>query len=727
MARVLFYTGISLLVISAILLYLPACFSFFLVAFLLLALVLCVVFRKRILKTGIIVLISISLLFSVFGAFLIKTRVSPAENLSDYKAEIVGTVKDWPLRYSDYSVYEIKTESIKIIYKKGQARFKNVPQNIKLRMSDVNNIDADIFEKVKLEVLFNPLEDYKNSSFANGVYAGGYVIKLIERKGENRPFYACFYDLREYVNRLIYDNINYDEATVVSAILLGDRSNLSDEFYYNSKVAGVTHVLVVSGMHLGIIFQFLMILFSLLRFSKRLTSIFLIGFIFAISAVCGFTPSILRAGLTYLIMALGYIIYRRPDPLNSLGAATIIILFTNPFGFGNISLLLSLLSTFGILYICPILYLKSQIIIEGLGLSYKPVKALVFSICQTISATITTAPISILCFGYISVVAPITNVLIGYAVSVLLVLSLVAVIALCFTGVFKSVAALPVVAICLSVRYIVWAINYCASIPWSVFITKPIFLIPWLLLFITICFLAGKGIIKHQKIKKIFNIVLVVILSVSIILFSVCYGGFKENAVSVLNVGNGSCIVFNIDGVSVAVGAGDTKDDALKIKNKMLSIGVTKLDYLILPSLQKSVSGGAVNLIAYLRPTKVILSSSGEYKDKLEHINNDSFNWFDKKAYLEPTKTSEVFVVSNVGVVVNSTEFSYVIALGDLVKDLYPLATNKNPILILVDKISGDVSKFDFSKIILSNKKISFKNTDVPVLEMNNKDLREVY
>jgi hypothetical protein len=354
----------------------------------------------------------------------------------------------------------------------------------------------------------------------------------------------------------------------------------------------------------------------------------------------------------------------------------------------------------------------------------------VFSICQTLSATIATAPVSILCFGYISAVAPITNILIGYAVSVLLVLSVVAVILLCFTGALKAVSALPVIAICLVVRYIVWAINYCASIPWAVFITKPIFLIPWLFLFITICSFAGKEIIKCNKFKKLLKIVLLVTLSVTIVLFSVCYGMFKENAISVLSVGKGSCTVLNIDGVSIAVGAGDTKDDALKIKNKLLSIGATKLDYLILPSLEKTVSGGAVNLITYLKPQKVVLLSSGEYKDKLKHISNDSFCWFDNRAVIEPTNNSEIFIISNIGVTINTPKFSLVFAIGDGIKDLYQLTTTKEPILVAADNINEDVSNLDFTKIILSSKVISdknFKNTVVPVLEMNNKDIREVY
>ena len=47
--------------------------------------------------------------------------------------------------------------------------------------------------------------------------------------------------------------MEYDEAATVAAITIGDRSYFSDEFYSNIKKAGVSHVMVVSGMHLSVI------------------------------------------------------------------------------------------------------------------------------------------------------------------------------------------------------------------------------------------------------------------------------------------------------------------------------------------------------------------------------------------------------------------------------------------------------------------------------------------
>lgn len=730
MARVLFYTGIGLLTVSAALLYLPTCF-YFIIGLLILGVVLSVVFHKRLHIAWLTAMLVIILMFSLVGNAVLQFKVEPAEKLSNYNARVVGTVSDWPVHYKDYSVYTLKAEKIEIIYKENQHKLSKVPQNLKIRLSDINNIDADIFDKIEVEVAFNSLGEYRNSSLSNGVYASGYVEKLFSFKGQNRPFYAIFYDLRSYINNLLYDNINYDEATVISAVLLGDRSRLSDDFYYDSKAAGVTHVLVVSGMHLGIIFQLIGGCFRLLGVSKRVTAVFLIGIIFVLSAVCGFTPSILRAGLTYFIMSVGIIIFRKPDPLNSLGAAAIVILFCNPFGFGNLSLLLSLLSTFGILYICPIIYEQSLKLLNGLGMYHKLFKAVAFALCQTVSATVAVAPISILCFGYISVISPLTNILIGYASTILVALALITAIILCLPVVFKAAATLPIIAMVIIVRYIVWAVDKCADVSWAILPTEPIYLIPWAFIAGALLLLPLLSLFKNKKrIKSYFRITLIVFLSFSLCAFGKIYQIAPKSRISVIDAGKGSCIVLNINKNIMVIGAGDTLSDADTIKNHLLSRGETRVDYLLLPSLKKSVAGGVPELIFELSPDNVVCPNNGDYQDKLQHISNDNFSFFNQRAVVKIDATSIAYLIADMGITINSKDFSLIVSVGDNVGELYDVATQKNVILICIDKIPNDVNTLKTSKIILSGSeegvaqmKARLSNTTTSVLDSGNETL----
>ena len=308
MARVLFYTGACLLALSAALLYLPTYFSFIIAVILFILLITLIIFHKKLVFKGLKTLLCIVLIFTIFGIYTNEFKIKPAEKLVGYKAEIVGTVTEFPAEYENYTVYIIETEKITLIQENGKPVAENIPQKLKLRLSDINSIGADVFDKLQLEVLFNDLDIYRNTSLANKIYAGGYVEALVANLGENRPFYAVFYDLREAISDLIYRNINFDDATVVTAVLLGDKEYLDPDFEKDSKVAGITHMLVVSGMHLGIIFQLLSKLFSALKLWRGTAEILMLGAKFSMTAICGFTPSILRAALTYVIIVLGNLI-----------------------------------------------------------------------------------------------------------------------------------------------------------------------------------------------------------------------------------------------------------------------------------------------------------------------------------------------------------------------------------------------------------------------------------
>ena len=181
MARVLFYTGASMLALSAALLYLPTYFSFIAFAIILVALIILIILRKRIVVNGLKTLLSILLIFIICGLLTYSTKINPAEDMVGYDAEIVGTVREYPTAYETYTVYVIKTEQIKLLSEDGAPLPENIPQKLKLRLSDVNKIGAEIFDKLHLRVQFNDLDIYKTSSLANEVYAGGYVEQLYKK------------------------------------------------------------------------------------------------------------------------------------------------------------------------------------------------------------------------------------------------------------------------------------------------------------------------------------------------------------------------------------------------------------------------------------------------------------------------------------------------------------------------------------------------------------------
>lgn len=693
MARVLFYTGASILAISATLLYLPTYFSFIIALIVFVILILLIILRKKIVVNGLKTLLLILLIFTLLGLHTYSAKIKPAEKMIGFNAEIIGTVCEYPTHYDTYSVYFLKTEQITLISEEGKpSPPTNIPQKLKIRLSDINEIGANVFDKLRLTVQFNDLDIYRNSSLADKVYAGGYIISLDESLGKNRPFYAIFYDLREWLNDRLFDNMYFDDAAVVSAILLGDRSNLNPEFESDAKTAGITHMLVVSGMHLGIIYGLLIKIFSALKIGRIKTNLLILGAIFAMTAVCGFTPSILRAALTYVIIIIGNLIFKKPDSLNSLGAATVILLFFNPLGFGNISLLLSLLSTFGLLFICPILVdtftsLVSKIIKPG-----KFAKGIIFSLSQSLSATIATMPVCIIYLGYISLIAPVTNLLTGYAASLLTSFSFIGVALISLPSILKASATLPLFVIYTLVRYIVKITAICADIDFASIPARKEYLISFAILIISIPLL----ILAKKSNKKATVRISLKLCASAMVLFSVSSAVFfydisPKTQITIPNVGKGASILIKTETDVFAIGAGDSLTDYNKIENFMVKMCKQDINHIIIPTANKTFAAGTPEMVFQNPEANVIYPKTGDYTEKLDYISNQNFKSFDYKISFTSGNT-EIITLADIGTIVNFIDHTMVIytGTGDI-NTLFSHCKYENPILICANNLIQNI------------------------------------
>ena len=104
------------------------------------------------------------------------------------------------------------------------------------------------------------------------------------------------------------------ESSFMKALLLGKDQYVSDDFMQKMERTGLTHVFVVSGLHIG----FLMSVISLLARRRRLTAAIAIPVILFFSAMSGFTPSVCRASLMYLMVIAAPLFYRDSDGLTNM-------------------------------------------------------------------------------------------------------------------------------------------------------------------------------------------------------------------------------------------------------------------------------------------------------------------------------------------------------------------------------------------------------------------------
>ena len=255
--------------------------------------------------------------------------------------------------------------------------------------------------------------------------------------------------------------MEYDEAATVAAITIGDRSYFSDEFYSNIKKAGVSHVMVVLGMHLSVIVGLTAFFIKKHFYNKYLRAIVMFATVLFMAAVCGFTKSILRAGFCSLFVAASILSERDNTAENSLGGAAALLFIISPFTIFSVSFQLSFLSTLGIVSVAmPCLdFIKERKLLKT-GAAY----AFASAIFVTLSATLFTLPVSIYTFGYISNVSVFTNLLIDAVAGIALQLSAVGLLAgLCF----PHISRLLFIAAELAADYINRIINLFGSLPFA--------------------------------------------------------------------------------------------------------------------------------------------------------------------------------------------------------------------------------------------------------------------
>lgn len=281
---------------------------------------------------------------------------------------------------------------------------------------------GDIVDATLVLSFVDQYDKYRFLNYGDEIYVTANAQELIITSHTNW-FYKVAGDIRDFVKQIVLSRFDGDVAGLLVALTIGDKTLLSDDFLDNVKTTGISHVIVVSGMHLSIIMMAVYFCIDRLFYNKYIRSILSIAFVVLIYSVCGFTMSITRAGAMFIIAGLAPVFSRDNDSLSSLLTAITVVLISSPFAIFNISFQLSALSTLAIIWVVPFYY---SIITERLNISSKFLKTMLSTALCSVFAMLFTLPIIIKTFGYVSVVAPVTNLIINPFITLELVSNIAA-------------------------------------------------------------------------------------------------------------------------------------------------------------------------------------------------------------------------------------------------------------------------------------------------------------
>lgn len=360
-------------------------------------------------------------------------QAAPWQGLDGEKLQVRAQVLDYPEeRYHRY-YYKLRVEAL------GQEEGAlEAVGPFTLRLSSTMPLACDPYDRVECLVTFQAFQaggglySTRNARLADGFQAGAYLSQYegiaVEGDSSVSPG-EMLVELRHQVGRAMDRLLPRREAGLLRAMVLGDSGGVSEEDMSRFRQLGVSHILVVSGLHMTILAGFMQ--FLLCRFPIRkavrnaLTALVLVLFL----ALSGFQPSACRGAAMYGVLLLADSTGRRADSLNSLGLAVLLVCLFAPFSGGDLGFALSVLATLGIVVLYrPIYQVLAGKRLAGLARRlWKPVAA---SLAVTAAALLGTFPVQLAVFGGLPLLTPLANLLLVFPSTLLLYAS--------FCGAFLS-------------------------------------------------------------------------------------------------------------------------------------------------------------------------------------------------------------------------------------------------------------------------------------------------
>ncbi|MBQ1186759.1 MAG: ComEC/Rec2 family competence protein [Clostridia bacterium] len=285
-----------------------------------------------------------------------------------------------------------------------------------------NAIPGDI---INAEITFVPLQDnFRSYNFGKGYHFAGNVTQIYSNTPNKYSFWRFIYNVRTQILNSIEYSGQDDAGAVLKALIIGDDADISNELYETVKATGVSHMLVVSGMHLSLLCGIMMnIVNGRIRLATKVIVCSAISLF--ILAVCLFHISILRASIAYFVMLFGRFFKRTTDPLSSLGFGIVVAVFSNPYIFYNVAFLLSLAATFAVLY--PSKMLIDAVSFKRFGRVGKLFRSAYDIFVIATCSMVCTLPIIVYYFGYVALASPIANLAVTFAMNSALVLGVLAI------------------------------------------------------------------------------------------------------------------------------------------------------------------------------------------------------------------------------------------------------------------------------------------------------------
>lgn len=474
--------------------------------------------------------------------------------------EFTGIVEDYIVKDNKIKISLKSKERIIVIYKYNNQKFNKLSYGDKVRIVGVLNVPST-------NKIFNNF-NYKEYLYNKRIYYIVEASKIDKIENNNNYIYT--------IKNLLYNRINHLKSSgYIKALLFGD-NKLDKEIKSSYQVNGISHLFSVSGFHVNFITSIIYFYLDRITYNKRLKYIIIDLFLILYLLLCN-TSSLLRCTIMHILLSINFILKLNIKKIDIVLFTLVVSIIINPFIIYDIGYIYSYtISFFLILY-------KDK---------YKTNNKLSRTLYITIVAFLVSLPINIYTSYEINFLSILLNIVIVPIVS--LILLPLAILTLIFpifdeilffiTGILEKISL------------------YTSNIDlFKVILSKPNIILIMVYYLIIILILSK---------KKYYYLLLILIIFHKII--PLCNNNFN---MVMFDVGEADSIListpFRRKNILIDAGTGYEIDNIITY---LKSMGISKLDYLIITHGDYDHMGEAINLVNNFKVENVIFNC-GTYND----------------------------------------------------------------------------------------------------------------
>ena len=385
------------------------------------------------------------------------------------------------------------------------------------------------------------------------------------------------FKIKDSVLNIITLCLDKNQAGLLSGMIIGYKDGLDENAFSAFSKAGLTHIMVASGMNVAFIILPLTFIFKKMQIGTLPSSVAIILVLILFVFVTGFSASVVRAVIMGIMILLGKIIMREADIYTSISVSAIILLALNPYTLFDIGFQLSFSATLSLVMFYPKInaFTNRKYIPDFVS----------DTLAATISAQIGVVPVTLYYFNNFSTISILSNLLVVPLVQLITIIGFIMV----FAGIVNIHAAILVAYINNSfLSFILFVTEYTSKIPYaSLKLPTPTLSMIILYYLIILYIFKGREVLKNIQSFRYIKYACIVLIIIFIAVKSFIP---KPLEITFLDVGQGDSTFIRtahgtkvlIDGGGRAAGSKSSFDIGQSVMVPyILDQGTKKLDIVI--------------------------------------------------------------------------------------------------------------------------------------------------